>query len=122
MCVWWRVGGSGQACKETHLSSKRLDTPCFLQSPPRLCCQGLISSAKTETHIHLYFVEPPTISVTITHLNLHLKFQILPPPTPISPIFWEQLLHLGSIPASSPVETQRARHNYFPTRLCLIGH
>lgn len=92
MCVWWLVGGSGQACKETHLSSKRLDTPCFLQSPPRLCCQGLISSAKTETHIHRYFVEPPTISVTITHLNLHLKFQIPPPPP-------NQSYLLGTAPA-----------------------
>lgn len=83
---------AGQAGKGTHISSKRLDTPCCLQSPPRLRCQGLISLAKTKTHRHL-LRQSPTISVTSAYLNpLNLKFQ-KPSPTP------HQSYLLGTAPA-----------------------
>lgn len=89
MCVWWGV----RQARGQHLSSKRLDTPCCLQSPPRLRCQGLISSAKTKTHIHPTSSTSPSISVTSTYLNLlNLKFQ-KPSPTP------HQSYLLGTAPA-----------------------
>ena len=63
--------GMGKA-RRGHTFSELFET-CCLQSPPRVCCQGLLSSAKTDS------LSPQPLCHTHTHTHTHTPQPPRPP-------------------------------------------